>query len=158
MAETTFATSLRADTKGGFMKHLRLILFAFTALLLATAANAQSTNVTASVPFDFVVADHAYPAGDYVVKSISDTGVPILIRNTDESENGIALSNTCSSGKPAPTTKLVFHRMNGQYFLYQIWREGSTEGREFPTSKTEMRLARNSDKPELVIVAANLTR
>ena len=140
------------------MKHLRSILFAFTALLLATAAQAQSTNVTASVPFDFVVADHAYPAGDYVVRSISDTGVPILIRNTDEAENGIALSNPCSSVKPASTTKLVFQRMNGQYFLYQIWREGSTEGREFRISKTEMRLARNSDKPELVIVAANLTR
>lgn len=140
------------------MKHLRSILFAFTALLLATAAHAQSTNVTASVPFDFVVADHAYPAGDYVVKSISETGVPILIRNTDKSENGIALSNGCSSSKPASTTKLVFHRMNGRYFLYQIWREGSTEGREFPISKTETQLARNSDKPELVIVAANLTR
>ena len=140
------------------MKHLRSILFAFTALLLATAAQAQSTNVTASVPFDFVVADHAYPAGDYVVRSISDTGSPILIRNTDEAENGIALSNACSSGKPASTTKLVFKRMGDQYFLYQVWREGSTEGREFPISKTEIELARNSAKPELVIVAANLTR
>ena len=141
------------------MKHLRSILFAFTALLLATAAaNAQSTNVTASVPFDFVVADHAYPAGDYVVKSISDTGVPILIRNAHESENGVVLSNACSSGKPASTTKLIFKRMGDQYFLYQIWREGSTEGREFPMSKTEIELARNSAKPELVIVAANLTR
>jgi hypothetical protein len=140
------------------MKHLRSILFALTALLLATAAQAQSTNVTASVPFDFVVADHAYPAGDYVVKSISDSGVPILIRNTDQAENGIALSNTCSSSKPATTTKLVFQRMGDQYFLYQVWREGSTEGREFPISKTETQLARNSVKPELVIVAANLTR
>ena len=141
------------------MKHLRSILFAFTALLLATTAtHAQSTNVTASVPFDFVVGDHAYPAGDYVVTSISDTGVPILIRNTDQSENGIALSNSCSSGKPATATKLVFQRMGNQYFLYQVWREGSSEGREFRISKTEMRLARNSDKPELVIVAANLTR
>jgi hypothetical protein len=157
-AETTFATSLHADTKGGFMKHLRSILFAFTALLLATAAQAQSTNVTASVPFDFVVADHAYPAGDYAVKSISDSGVPILIRNTDESENGIVLSNGCSSGKPASATKLVFKRMGGQYFLYQVWREGSSEGREFPIGKTETQLARNSGKAELVIVAANLTR
>jgi len=140
------------------MKHLRSILFAATALLLATAAYAQSTNVTASVPFDFVVADHAYAAGDYVVKSIGDSGVPILIRNTDEAESAIALSNSCSSNKPAATTKLVFHRMAGQYFLYQIWQEGSTTGREFRTSKTEMQLARNSEKAETVIVAANLTR
>ena len=139
------------------MKYLRSILFVFTALLLATAAQAQSTNVTASVAFDFVVADHAYPAGDYAVKSISDNGVPILIRNQDQAEKGVALSIACSSVKPSSTTKLVFHRMGGQYFLYQVWTEGNTIGREFPTSKTEIQLARNS-KPEIVIVAANLTR
>ena len=140
------------------MKHLRSVLFVFTALLLATAAHAQSTNVTASVPFDFVVANQAYPAGDYAVKSISDTGVPILIRNSDEAEKGIVLSGSCSSVKPSTTTKLVFHRMGGQYFLYQVWQEGQTTGREFPLSKTEIQLARNSSKPEIVIVAANLTR
>ena len=140
------------------MKHLRSILFAFTALLLATAAHAQSTNVTASVPFNFVVGDHAYPAGDYVVKSISDTGVPILIRNSDEAEKGIVLSGSCSSVKPSTTTKLVFHRMGGQYFLYQVWQEGNTTGREFPLSKRDIQLARNSSRPEIVIVAANLTR
>lgn len=140
------------------MKHLRSILFVFAALLLATAAHAQSTNVTASVPFAFVVADHEYPAGDYVVKSISDTGTPILIRNTDKAETGVALSIACSSSKPSATTKLVFHRMGSEYFLYQIWREGSTAGREFPASKTEIQLAMNSTKPEVVIVAANLNR
>ena len=140
------------------MKHLRSILFVLTALLLATAAYAQSTSVTASVPFDFVVADHAYSAGNYDVRSIGNTGVPILLRNSEEGENGIALSTTCSSNKPASSTKLVFHRMGDQYFLYQIWQEGSTTGREFPISKTETQLARNSDKSETVIVAANLTR
>ena len=139
------------------MKHLRSVLFVFTALLLATAAYGQTTNVTASVPFNFVVADQAYPAGDYAVKSISNTGVPILIRNSDKAE-GLALSVACSSVKPSTTTKLVFHRMGGQYFLYQVWQEGQTTGREFPLSKTEIQLARNSSKPEVVIVAANLTR
>jgi len=140
------------------MKHLRSVLFVFTALLLATAARAQSTNVTASVPFDFVVADQAYPAGDYAVKSISDTGIPILIRNSDQAEKGFVLSVPCSSVKPSTTTKLVFHRMGGQYFLYQVWQEGNTIGREFRLSKTEKQLARNSSKSEIVIVAANLTR
>ena len=139
------------------MKHLRSVLFVFTALLLATAVHAQSTYVTASVPFDFVVADQTYPAGDYAVKSISNTGVPILIRNSDKAE-GLALSVACSSVKPSTTTKLVFHRMGGQYFLYQVWQEGNTTGREFPLSKREIQLARNSSKPEIVIVAANLTR
>jgi len=140
------------------MKHLRSILFAFTVLLLATAAHAQSTNVKASVPFDFAVADHIYPAGDYVVKSINLSGVPILIESTELAETGVALSIPSASSKPASATKLVFHSMGGHYFLCQIWEEGNTLGREFPISKAEVQLARNSDKPEVVIVAASLTR
>lgn len=140
------------------MKHLRLILSSLAVLLLATAAHAQSINVKASVPFDFVVADHLYPAGDYVVKSLGESSAPIRIDGTEPAETRITLSIACDSTKPSPTTKLVFHRMGGQYFLYQVWQEGNTLGREFPTSKTEMQLARNSDKPEIVIVAANLTR
>ena len=46
------------------MKNLRSILLALTVLLLATAAQAQTTRVQASIPFDFVVGDHAYSAGD----------------------------------------------------------------------------------------------
>ena len=140
------------------MKNLRSILFVLAALLLATAAHAQSTNVTASVPFAFVVADHEYAAGDYAVKSVSESGVPSLIDKKDEAERGMALSTACSSAKPSPTTRLVFHRMGNAYFLYQIWQEGSSRGREFPTSKTEIELARNSIQPEVVIVAANLNR
>jgi hypothetical protein len=81
----------------------------------------------------------------------------IRIDNGDESEKGIALSNACSNGRPATGTKLVFQRLGDNYFLYQIWTEGSSLGREFPMSKTEVQLAKNYSKPKLVIVAANIS-
>ena len=77
------------------MKNLRSILLALTVLLLATAAQAQTTNVKASIPFDFVVGDHAYTAGEYTVKSMSQGSAAIRIDNADESEKGITLSNAC---------------------------------------------------------------
>jgi hypothetical protein len=139
------------------MKNLRSVLLALTVLSLATAAQAQTTNVKASIPFDFVVGNHAYPAGEYTVKSMGESGVAIRIDNADESEKGITLSDVCSSGRPATGTKLVFQRLGNNYFLYQIWTEGSSLGREFPKSKTQVQLAKNDSNPELVIVAANIS-
>jgi hypothetical protein len=139
------------------MKNLRSILLALTVLLLATAAQAQTTNVKASIPFDFVVGDHAYPAGEYTVKSISQSSAAIRIDNADESKQGITLSNACQKGQPATQTTLVFQRLGNNYFLYQIWTEGNSLGREFSMSKAEVQLAKNHSKPELVIVAANIS-
>jgi hypothetical protein len=138
------------------MKNLRSILLALTVLLLATAAQAQTTNVKASVPFDFVVGDHAYTAGEYTVKSISQSSSAIRIDNADDSEQGITLSNACQKGQPATRTTLVFQRLGNNYFLYQIWTEGNSLGRQFRVSKKEAQLAKNYSKPELVIVAANI--
>jgi hypothetical protein len=139
------------------MKNLRSILLALTVLLLAAAAQAQTTNVKASIPFDFVVGDHAYSAGEYTVKSISQSSPAIRIDNADESEKGIALANACEKLQPATQTTLVFQRLGNNYFLYQIWTEGNSAGREFRMSKTQVQLAKNYGKPELVMVAANIS-
>ena len=138
------------------MKNLRSMLFAFTVLLLATAAQAQTTNVKANIPFDFVVGDHAYPAGEYTIKSMSQTSPALRIDNRDESEKGVTLSNSCNQLQPAEGTTLVFRHLGDSYFLYQIWTEGKTSGRELPMSKVEVQIAKNN-KPELLIVAANIS-
>jgi len=139
------------------MKNLRSILPALTVLLLATAAQAQTTNVKASIPFNFVVGDHAYTAGDYTVTSLSQGSAAIRIDNADESEKGITLSIPCRKAQGATQTTLVFHRLGDNYFLYQIWTEGDSVGRQFRVSKKEVQLAENYSKPELVIVAANIS-
>ncbi len=135
------------------MKNLRSILVALAVLLMATAAHAQQTKVTATVPFNFVAGDRAYPAGDY---SISSDGSVLRITNDEKSE--LMLSQACESLNPSADTKLVFHSMGGNYFLWQIWVEGSSSGRELPRSRTEVRLAQNHKQVESVIVAANISR
>ena len=138
------------------MKNLRPALFGLAVLLLATAAQAQTTKVKASIPFDFVVGDQAYSAGDYTVKSLSQSSPAVRIDNADESEKGMTIAHSCRRLNPAEGTTLVFQRLGDNYFLYQIWTVGDTAGREFTMSKAQVQLANNS-KPELVIVAANLS-
>ena len=62
-----------------------------------------------------------------------------------------------SKAQPATQTTLVFQRLGNNYFLYQIWTEGNSLGRQFRMSKKEVQLAKNYSKPELVIVAANIS-
>jgi hypothetical protein len=140
------------------MKNLRSVLFVLAVLLLATAARAQQNAVKADVPFDFAVGDRAYPAGEYTLRSaLNDSGV-IRIDNTQEVLTAFAASNSCSNATPAKETKLVFHRIGSRYFLYQVWIAGNLTGHQFPKGRAEVEYARNHDKPELVIVAANLSR
>jgi hypothetical protein len=140
------------------MKNLRPFLFALTALFMATAAHAQHESVKATVPFDFVVGNRAYPAGEYSVKTMGQGDITLRIDSTQEAKTGIVNSYTCSQLNPSDKTKLVFHRVGDSYFLYQIWTAGDSEGREFPMSRTEIQLSQNREKPELVIVAANISR
>lgn len=138
------------------MKNLRSALVALAVLFMATAANAQTTRVKATVPFNFVAGDRAYPAGDYL---FDNDGTILKVTNTEDAASSeMLLSRPCEKSAPASKTVVVFHRMGGDYFLQQIWIAGDTRGRELPTSKSEIRLAQNHEKPESIIVAANILK
>jgi hypothetical protein len=141
--------------EGGSMKNLRSIVVALGVLLMATAAHAQRTAVSATVPFNFVVGDRAYPAGDYLFRN---NEAVVMITNAEQAKTEITLSNACESVWPSADTKLVFDSVGGNYFLRQIWVAGKSDGRELPRSRTEIRLAQNHEKQETVIVAANISR
>jgi hypothetical protein len=137
------------------MKNLRSILFALTVLLMASAAQAQQSKVLANVPFDFVVGDRAYAAGEYL---FSNSDAILKITNAEQqAKTEMTLSHACESITPSADTKLVFDSMGGYYFLRQIWVAGNSRGRELPRSHTEVRLAQN-EKQQSVIVAANISR
>jgi len=88
---------------------------------------------------------------------MSESSSAVRIDNADESDKGITLSNACSKAQPAVGTTLVFHSLGNNYFLYQIWTDGNSAGRQFRVSEKEAQLAKNYSKPELVIVAANIS-
>ncbi|MGB7436791.1 MAG: hypothetical protein WBR26_12410 [Candidatus Acidiferrum sp.] len=141
------------------MKTLRFALLVLPALLVATAAQAQQTKIVATVPFDFVVGNHVYPAGEYSVKALSQYAGIMRIEEAQQTEAASVLSIACTSLTPSTETKLVFRRMgDNKYALYQTWIAGQNWGREFQNNRSEARFAQNHEKPELVIVAANIAR
>ena len=140
------------------MKTLRSILFVLSVILIVPAARAQQNGVKADVPFDFIVGDRAYPAGEYILSAALNAGGTIRMENVQKVSAVFVPSRSCENRAPSKQTKLVFHRVAGRYFLYQAWTAGNLAGREFPMSRAEVELARNHEQPELVIVAAAISR
>jgi len=138
-------------------KSFSFILVA-ASLLLASGAKAQGLRVKANVPFDFRASNTVYAAGSYNIKGdIRNDGV-LQLASGNKMGQGFIMPHNCWSGKPADKTVLVFRRIGDEYFLYQIWTEGSAVGRQLSASKRETQLARNEEKSEEIIIAANIVK
>jgi hypothetical protein len=133
--------------KGGEMKHqmykgltMMSLMVAVTLAVAVGSTNAQSRRVTATVPFEFVVGDKTFAAGDYEVRSVTDGGQAMMIRNEDSQLSITRLTNTLHPKKTNSTPRLVFHRYGADYFLAEIWSGGDYTGRQVLESKRERSL------------------
>jgi hypothetical protein len=125
--------------------------------MLNLAANAQVTS-KAEVPFAFKMGSKQLRAGTYKVSAMSNSlGAKIQNSQTNES----AMSVVLAKSSPNQASKLVFHRLAGQYFLSEIWSGGSI-GMVIPTSREEkdlekeLRIASGQPNPaENVLIALN---
>jgi hypothetical protein len=122
-----------------------LSLAVMSVMLNVAAVHAQSY-AKANVPFAFSVGSKQLPAGTYEVKVLSKTPCEIMIEN---GETGAAAVSIARRENPGNESKLVFHRVDNQYFLSEVWNDSGAGGLIVPTSKhereltNELRLAKN---------------
>lgn len=130
----------------------------FGLLLMAACANAQSVNVKANVPFDFVVDNVTLPAGAYNIQSINDAigSSTLLISGSDSKVMRLVSSDGAENLNAAATTHLIFHRYGDSYFLAQVWMQGEQHGRSLRKTRREAEIARNLQPAGDVIVLASL--
>lgn len=138
------------------MKKAFSFILVAASLLLASGAQAQAIHVRADVPFDFTIDKTSYAAGNYDIQALNTS--PALLLSSDKQRRSLVLPHACAKMQGAEDTVLVFHRVGDEYFLYQIWVAGSDTGREFAAPKREAQLARNGEKSQEIIVAANLVK
>lgn len=134
----------------------RFMVLAAVAIFLTGTAYPQELNVRARVPFDFVLANNVYPAGEYTVQAMPADSFLLRVRNKDEQKSVTTVSILVAPSNPAKQTMLVFRRLGNTYFLHRVWSAESSVGREFPRSPTETRAARNTTSTGTVIVTANI--
>lgn len=121
------------------------VLTILGALLVMTAATAHAqserTEVT-DVPFNFVVGKKTLPAGKYVVRPNRSNDV-WLVQSKDGDTSALFTTTVVQSSKTPKRTKLVFNKYGDQYFLSQIWFDGSNTGRELVKRHKERELEKN---------------
>jgi hypothetical protein len=134
-----------------------LMILALALIVSAPMTQAQ-VRARAQVGFDFSLDQKQMSAGAYEIGSLN--GSVLVVRNLDTREARLLIAPMrvqASQASGTPHAKLVFHKIDGQYFLAQIWDGQSNTGIAFPESKREKELQTASDnhEPELVVIAMN---
>jgi len=144
------------------MKKQILSIVAILSLLvtLAVAGVANSAGrIEVSIPFDFTVGKAKLKAGRYAIDSATAQGVQ-RIQSEDGRTSLFFGTYGGQTSKEPSRAKLVFRRYGNQYFLSEVWDEGSSVAMQLPKSRAERDLertkylAQNGAGPELVTVLA----
>ena len=131
----------------------RLALVSLTALsVVSTSLMAQSKfAMRIKIPFDFVVGEKAFTAGEYNIQTGGSMPNSVWIRSEDASKNLVLLSHSTVVQQVQGESWLRFHRYGDRYFLSQILIEGNGTGQELPRSRAEREYVASRDTPSEVV-------
>jgi hypothetical protein len=135
------------------------VLFVFLTLAATSlVANAQTfCKVEVHLPYSVVVGSKQLAPGNYEILPVSVPTAGKFFEIYSDSRTFEALLSAIPASKPNPsrTTELVLHdNGRGEYTLDQMWIQGSEEGYEFLTPKSDT----SRDRLASVEVRAESTR
>jgi hypothetical protein len=138
------------------MKYLRTMIT--TVLLLAAvsvAVKAQERPIlTATVPFAFTLENTDLPPGTYTVSILSPYNM-IKVQSADGRKAAWIGVIPSLKSEESKQVKLVFHRFGNEYFLAQVWEQGSKVHRDLRRGNRARELARNGDRMQFITILAN---
>lgn len=117
---------------------------ALICLFAVSSAKAQSTNrlvLKADIPFEFTVGKVRLPAGEYTVRSVSDSSDILQLRSADGHAGALVQMNSVY-GKTDEGAKLIFSRYGSHYFFAQAWMPATRTGLEATKSGAERAIKR----------------
>jgi hypothetical protein len=121
-----------------------------TLLTLAAAVGQTDPGVLkARIPFSFVVAGRTLPPGRYVLSTLGEQTVRVA---SSHNQSAFVMTSRVDVRVPAASGKLVFHRYQDVYFLAQVWRAGSSHGKQVFKSPVEEDLERKGAHLEIAVL------
>ena len=100
------------------------------ALLMSAVAQAQTTHLKITVPFDFVAGTSSSLPPNMKSRPSDLGGTTLSVHNVNSDAVTLVLSISCRSQKPGVNAKLVFYRYGQQYFLAEVWNRNSAFGNQ----------------------------
>lgn len=134
----------------------QMLLFAaccFLAGIATIPAYAQTYVIKIKVPFNFIMGDKTYQAGEYVFSSMKDT---IVLQNAGGTGIAMALANHVTGQSASKGGKVVFECYTNQCFLFETWTPGQDDGRQLLRSHTEMQVAAKQPGKYLALLGTSV--
>jgi hypothetical protein len=115
------------------------------AVILMMAAGAafamEGDQLTAKIPFQFMVNNQTLPAGTYeIAYAQPDDETSMAIRSMDGKAEDTFFVEDAAAAEGAKKTELVFDEIGNQHFLTQIWVAGQDQGHQVALTKSEKEL------------------
>ena len=136
------------------MKKQALTFVGVLSLLLVAGSAFAQQKIQSNVPFSFTVNKTVLPAGAYTISPIGTSGIFVLKGDDNKTINAMS-PHAVESLNPADRTKLVFHCYGREHcFLYEVWIQGESRGRQLPKSAVESEVALDTQEHDVVLYAS----
>jgi len=122
--------------------------------VLATFVQAQS-RITVNVPFNFVLSDKTFPAGQY---SLSSAQEKLTVQNSAGKIIFMAITNPVSGRHVGPTGEVIFHCYETRCFLSEFWTPVQEYGDQLLPSRYEKEVAKHGESTEFALLGRQSTR
>lgn len=121
---------------------------------MASAQISGGQQITAQVPFTFVVADHVVPLGKCAIEPTDATGRVLVIRSP-ANIHLFATASVTENDKAAKAYTMVFHRYGNRYYLVGVKLENSRVTYSLKPSAFEKELlSQNVPAAEEILLAS----
>jgi hypothetical protein len=143
------------------MKRTSSLLVAAVSFLivLAMPVCAQSIHLTGDIPFEFSVHGQIVSAGTYTIEQRGSGGSQsevMVVIDQARTQKALFLVQPVTANKAPDQPKLVFTRIQGRYFLSQIWTTDSAQGVQLVKSRVERELVARApamEKQDVIVLA-----
>ena len=119
-----------------------LVMFA------ATVAEAQS-GIVVDVPFNFLISDRTFPAGQYFFSSSAGL---LTVQDSARKPVFIGIAKPVSGRRAGPTGQVVFHCYADRCFLSEYWTPARENGSQLLPSRFEAEAARHRRGTEFALL------
>jgi hypothetical protein len=105
--------------------------------------------IETKIPFPFYVGDAKLPAGDYVIRPLSDTDGTVMEISTPDGRNSALFEVRQSrDNTPPQRTELIFDKYGDHYVLAKLYDQGSAAGDAVLESRYQKRFESASPNHE----------
>jgi len=106
----------------------------------ADAQTRRKVTLEASVPFEFVVGNHTFPAGTYILEMATGSPKPsdhlgvLVVRGQGPTFYAAVATDVAADGNANLGHKLMFVRNGDRVYLSKVWRQGNGAGLSIHTT------------------------